>query len=495
MSAARTVRIGVATAVMLFVLLAFCGLAPSPPQMGPVFLRAAATGAAGAIVWALAWLLLALACGRLYCAALCPLGILQDVIGFAALRRRRAAPKNLKALRYVILAVTAGTFAAGWVGPAKLLEPFTLFGRIFSGFALPAYTWIVRGAGLPRFSGGFVTHTAGMAAGAATFLILVALVLWKRRVFCTAICPVGTLLGLCARVAHYRLRLDIGSCVHCGKCAAVCPAGCIDIKQATLDNERCLRCMSCIAVCPRDVIVWDRRGVAADRVSAGGGNDVRDRSRRTFLVGMASSAVASYGVTRLLKPGTGVLRAPAPAILPPGAGSATRFASTCTTCLLCVHHCPGKVIVPPTVRHATVHLDYGRGMCEFNCNACSHVCPTGAIRPLSLEAKKRCRIGMAVFHASRCIAVVQGIHCGACAEHCPTGALRMVQRDGAPCPVPELNEALCIGCGNCSYPCPVKPIPAMTIVPVPIQTEADDPAVVLPTSAPLPPPDDGDWLI
>ena len=69
-------------------------------------------------------------------------------------------------------------------------------------------------------------------------------------------------------------------------------------------------------------------------------------------------------------------------------------------------------------------------MCEFNCNMCSTICPTGAIRPLPLEKKQRCRIGMAELHKSRrCL--VDGTH-GACAEHCPMG-LAGVARGRPPC--------------------------------------------------------------
>jgi len=486
MRRARTVRIGVAAAVLLLTVLAFCGAAPPPPQAGPAFLRAAATGAAGAAALAAGWLLLALACGRLYCAALCPLGILQDGIEFLARRRRRAAPRNRRALRYLLLAVSVGALAAGCAGPARLLEPFTLFGRILGGFALPLWTMAARAAGLARFDGGFVWSAAGMAAGGAASLALAALVVWRRRVFCTAVCPVGTLLGLCARVARYRLRFSADSCIRCGKCAAVCPAGCIDVSRAALDNERCLRCMNCVAACPRDAIVWARRPAAAGAPAPVAEGEAPDGARRRLLLGAAGAAVAAFAVARLVKPRAAAVAGTATAILPPGAGSAARFAARCTGCLLCVRHCPGTVIVPPSGRRATVHLDYARGMCEFNCTACSHVCPTGALRPLALAEKKRCRIGMAVFHEDRCIAAVEGIHCGACAEHCPTGALRMVQREGAPCPVPELDEALCIGCGNCSYPCPVRPVPAMTVGPVPIQTEAADPAAVLRPPAPPP---------
>ncbi len=474
--APRRIRIATALTVLVILALVFAGRLPLLPQAGPAILRVAATGAATAAVVVAVLVLLTWLYGRFYCAALCPLGILQDFIGWVSRRKSKRTPrKNLKTLRYTILAVTAGLIAAGWTIPAKLFEPFSVFGRFYAGFVMPVFAKFVRRHGIRVIDGDYAASAAGIAAGAGVLAVLILLVVWKRRIYCTSICPVGTLLGLCSKAGAFRMSIG-ESCVHCGKCATVCPAGCIDPGAGTLDNERCLRCMNCVAVCPRNSITWSRRratGKAVSRQPAG--EDARE-PRRRFLAGMAGTVLASFGLGRIFKPNGMAKRPPQPAIYPPGGGSAARFESKCTACLLCVANCGGNVLRAPDSKIRSVHLDYEEGMCEFNCNMCSTICPTGAIRPLPLEKKQRCRIGMAELHKSRCVAFVDGTHCGACAEHCPTGALRMVQHAGAPCPVPELNKDLCIGCGNCSYPCPVKPVPAMTVSPVPIQTQAADPA-------------------
>ena len=154
--------------------------------------------------------------------------------------------------------------------------------------------------------------------------------------------------------------------------------------------------------------------------------------------------------------------------------------------------------MPPDASNPTVHLDYTKGMCEFNCNNCSQVCPTGAIMSTPIEKKKRLRIGTAVFYETRCIAAIYGTHCGACAEHCPTGAVRMVMKTGFKVPIPEVTEALCIGCGNCSWPCPVRPERAITVSPVPVQTLAEDPEEhfkKMQEQLTPPPAPKGEWLI
>ena len=492
--APRRIRIVVAVVVFIIMALGFAGKLPLLPQLGPAILRLIATGALTAAAWVFGFVALTFLFGRFYCAVLCPLGMLQDFIVWLS-RRKGATRKNLPLLRYTILVSTTGLLAAGSVIGAKLIEPFSLFGRFYAGLVLPVLAKTGRKHGLWIIDGDYGSTSAGLAAGAVVLIVLIGLVLWKNRLFCTSICPVGTLLGLLAKFGLFKLEVDPTSCVHCGACAKVCPAGCLDGKTGALDNERCLRCLNCLAACPRHSIRWSRKPHPASANTALSSSEAADKPRRRFLVGLAATLLASWGLGRLAKP-HGLAKIPTqPGIYPPGAGSPERFASKCTACFLCVANCKGNVLHTPDSTNPLVHLDYKSGMCEFNCNNCSQICPTGAIRPLTLEKKKRCRIGLAVLHKTRCIAIVEGIHCGACAEQCPTGALRMVDEAGFPCPIPKLNEDLCIGCGNCSYPCPVQPIPAMTIATVPIQTEAADPAQVFDKPPAASPTQSGDWII
>ncbi len=101
-------------------------------------------------------------------------------------------------------------------------------------------------------------------------------------------------------------------------------------------------------------------------------------------------------------------------------------------------------------------MDYRLSFCNFDCTRCGQVCPTGAILPLSKEAKQSTQLGVAQFLQESCIVYTDKTACGACAEHCPTKAVRMVpyQRNLT---IPEVREALCVGCGACEYACPVRP--------------------------------------
>ena len=489
----RIIRVVLSALVFALVIFAFChdrysaGFAARsaarflPPQAGPAFLAAIATGATAALVVSAAFIVLALLFGRVYCAFMCPLGILQDFLGW--ITRRKCKPqKNPRILRYSIFAATLGLLAAGWALGAQLFEPFTLFGRMV---------------------GGAIAGGAAVIVSAATFVVILALVVWKKRVFCTAICPVGTLLGLCAKVSLFKLRINKTDCVHCGICAKKCPAGCIDVKNAEIDNERCVRCMNCVGVCIKQGIEM-KTGKGKTRKKESG------EERRAFIAticGVLGMAISTFQFGKNRKPG-GASRKPSTnpkmpdgvpnAIFPPGAGSAERFASKCTGCLLCVANCTSKIIKPPTSEIPALHLEYTKGMCEYECAKCGAICPTGALRKMPLAEKKLCRIGMVEFNEEICVAFVDGTDCGACAEHCPTGALRMRETEipgHGMCRVPVVNEELCIGCGSCEYPCPVRPERAIVVKPVPIQVQATSPEEFF-KRPPAPAPAASDeWLI
>ena len=129
-------------------------------------------------------------------------------------------------------------------------------------------------------------------------------------------------------------------------------------------------------------------------------------------------------------------------ILPPGAESKERFINKCLNCNLCVEHCPNKIIKKADKDFGAVHLDYSDSHCKFDCAKCGEVCPSGAIKRLSLEDKQHTRIGMAMIDENKCN------QCGVCADTCPVHAI--IKENGKP---PILNALKCIGCGACKDAC------------------------------------------
>jgi len=113
------------------------------------------------------------------------------------------------------------------------------------------------------------------------------------------------------------------------------------------------------------------------------------------------------------------------------------------------------------------------GYCEFNCNLCGEVCPSGAIKLLDEAAKHRTIIGIAAIDHDRCIPWVRAQDCLVCEEHCPTPtkAIRLrpeivMDDSGAEVEIkkPYVVEAECIGCGICETRCPVSGASAIRVI-------------------------------
>ena len=346
----RLVKAAIAAATLLLAVTVQGGLWPLKWGLdlhpGPALSLLLAYGTLGAAVAVGAMVLLALLGGRWYCAALCPLGILQDLA--AKLTHSGVLKTRHKVLRYAIALAVWGLVLCGWNVLLRLLEPFSIVGAALSG------AW-----------GGLIALALVMLAS-----------LWKWRLYCTHLCPVGTLLGLCSRFSLFTLRLSEEKCLHCGLCRKNCPAAAIDPDTLLVDDEHCLRCLTCLEVCPAQAITWGKRQFA---------DTPADKRRRQLLTGGATalaSGILAVGARRLAPKAHMPLGEPLP-ICPPGAATPWRFAALCANCGVCVAHCRGKVLRPGDL-FRPVHLDYSLGMCEFNCNTCSQICPFGALQPLAL---------------------------------------------------------------------------------------------------------------
>ncbi|MBR3627620.1 MAG: 4Fe-4S binding protein, partial [Elusimicrobia bacterium] len=126
--------------------------------------------------------------GRFYCSLICPLGILQSFINFFSLKNSKNY-KNFYKTRYIIAAIVFGTLFCGWVVGFKILDPYTNFGLIASSIFTPIHNLIIKAE---HYEFTILTLIISLIP----FIILIFLVLFKRRFFCTAICPIGTVLGL-----------------------------------------------------------------------------------------------------------------------------------------------------------------------------------------------------------------------------------------------------------------------------------------------------------
>ncbi|HEY9053739.1 MAG TPA: 4Fe-4S binding protein [Rectinemataceae bacterium] len=481
--AARAVRIVGASCVIilacagLFDIAAkgafFLSLIPAL-QIFPSAVRISASRAAGAFSSLLMILLFSAIFGRWYCAALCPLGTLQDACS-SIRKRARQYRKPAKWLRISALAATLALASGGAAGLASWLDPWSIFGRFMAYDIQPLYRLALR-ADNPGFRLG-----VSLAAGAAVAIVLIASV-FHGRWFCGHLCPVGTLLGIANGLAPFRLRFDEGKCVSCGKCASVCAASCLDANDGILDPERCVYCLDCLAACPASAIGYGReKRVPLEADAIGTANRPPGLSRSRFLASLGGGAIV-FGLVSFLRKGANAsidpvvnpgavsaakLGEPLMPVLPPGAGSVERFTGTCLACGLCAARCPAKIIRPSTGQLGMTallvpRLDYDISYCQYECTACMDVCPSGALEKLDLAGKKRVKIGDSSLVRDRCVVITNRTRCGACAEHCPTGAVKMVMGETG-LPEPVFDSSTCIGCGACHHACPVKPDKAISV--------------------------------
>ena len=97
-----------------------------------------------------------------------------------------------------------------------------------------------------------------------------------------------------------------------------------------------------------------------------------------------------------------------PPLTPPGSISLERFKDKCTGCQICVVRCPSQVLRPTGLEYGLDYmlkprLAYISSYCNYECTVCSDVCPTGAIKPLTIEEKTTTQVGIATFFKGRCV--------------------------------------------------------------------------------------------
>lgn len=349
-------------------------------------------------------LLLTFLFGRFYCSTICPLGILQEIASSLNIKKNnRYIP--VYPFKYFICAVSFGLLFAGSSFIIKHLDPYTYFS---SALTLSAF-------------------------GILAVVSVLTIVFFKDRFFCTNICPVGTFLGLISKLSLNKIYIDKEKCISCTMCEKQCPSACINIKNKNVDNENCIKCLRCIEVCKNECIKFGQIKTDVSNF---------DPERRKFLL-TASAFVIAYGIGRSVIPEItkNIMHKFKAVILPPGAGQAEEFVNKCLNCNLCVNNCPGKIIVKADNEFPAVHIDYSKGYCDKNCNKCSQVCPTGAIKHLTLAEKQQTKIASAVIDYEKCT------RCGHCIGSCPYGAISK-SNDRV-----IINSSKCVGCGACKRSC------------------------------------------
>ncbi|MGN0846744.1 MAG: 4Fe-4S dicluster domain-containing protein [Kiritimatiellia bacterium] len=250
--------------------------------------------------------------------------------------------------------------------------------------------------------------------------------------------------------ALFALVLALAATIPNVWCHKVCPLG--GVQQIVMEFARWLKS--------------PKGGEAPKGLVAG------EVSRRAALAAVPA-VVAGVTARRVFGPRG------AQALRPPSADVA-RINALCARCGNCMRACPYGLIHPDLgetgidgLLSPVIHFrskipnwdpDEDR-YCFQDCVACTQVCPTGALRPITVEEKHRLPIGRAVVLKEKCLAWAKGEYCAVCDEYCPYKAIKLEKRGEVNCPV--VDPDLCRGCGACEGACPGDPV-AIVVRPLPL---------------------------
>ncbi len=150
-------------------------------------------------------LLFALLFGRIFCAGVCPLGAVQEVVLLRPVKVPLWLDNALGTVPYLYLGAAVLFAATGSAFIICRYDPFVLFFRM----------------------GGSV----GMLAFSVAMLLLATVV---GRPYCRYLCPYGALLRLLSPFAKWQVKISPGECPVCHLCAEACPYGAIKPPTPTV---------------------------------------------------------------------------------------------------------------------------------------------------------------------------------------------------------------------------------------------------------------------
>ncbi len=412
--------------------------------------------------------------GRVFCGYACPMGTFLDLFSpFAKLLKIDQKPfRKLKVLPLITLAIILVMSLFG-VNFLMLFDPISLITRTTSVTIFPALDFILTKAstGLYRSNilAGPVSNTMKGLDGILVFgspkmfsstqwiillfISVVSLNALGKRFWCRYLCPLGGFLGLIGRVPLYRRKVEANACVGCLDCAAVCEMDAVTNNGAATDAANCVLCLKCRDECPQDIISWGLKPELTSEMP----------SRRSAVLAIGGSVAASYLIPfkSLAAQGNSTL------VRPPGVSHEDKFLNKCIRCGECLKACPTNVLQPALFQYGlaavwTPHLDFSQGVCDWSCNACGRVCPTGAVEYLTLKSKQKFVIGKAEIDRTRCYPWVAGHGCRVCANLCPVPKKAVIVKqywdqitNGTSIERPYVIKENCIGCGICENNCPV----------------------------------------
>ena len=366
--------------------------------------------------------------GRVFCGWLCPFGSLQQLTGYLWNRKKTVAEKiknnryrelqNVKYYILVLFLVMALLPRSAVSVQTGLLDPISLMTRTVNLFLLPAAGMATN---ISAFAGRYYEEAWFIMI---VFVTAVLLNLAVPRFYCRIICPLGALMGIMSRFAIFRVGKNNNACTDCKNCEDHCEGACE--PNGVIRTAECVMCLNCRDRCGPDVIDYGTKPSTAGETASPG------ISRKGFLVSIASGLFAMPGFRLARQFDTNFDHT---IIRPPGALDEDEFMKRCIKCGQCIRVCPTNVLQPGGVEGGFENLwtpvlnnRIGSSGCQHNCVACAQVCPTAAIRPITIGEKHGTgrfkeqgfiRIGTAFVDRNRCLPWDMNRPCIVCQENCP----------------------------------------------------------------------------
>jgi ferredoxin len=151
------------------------------------------------LVFFAAPLIFALLFGRVFCAAVCPLGAIQEAVAIKPVKVPRAVEKVLSIIPYIYLGLAMLSVAMGAGFIICQYDPFVGFFRMGASYSL-----LIAG---------------GLMLGLGIFV---------ARPYCRFLCPYGVLLNWASRLSRRHATITPADCIQCGLCADACPYNAIN---------------------------------------------------------------------------------------------------------------------------------------------------------------------------------------------------------------------------------------------------------------------------
>jgi ferredoxin len=350
----------------------------------------------------------------------------------------RQAERHIKKTIAVVLAVSgcwvliSFLFYGDWRPAASLqiglLDPISLVYRSINLLILPLVdqtTLMV--SSNPRLY-------AGTWLVAAIFLVSVLLNLIRPRFYCRFVCPLGALFGVLGRFAIWRIGKSREECTGCQLCEKNCEGACQPTGRIRI--AECVLCFNCLDDCHHGLMGYHTAPSAAGEILS------PDLSKREFLTAAVSGAAAMPLLRIGGNPGPNWN---ARLVRPPGSLPEQQFLSRCIKCGQCMRICPTNVLHPAGLTAGmeglwtpVLNFRIGTSGCQHNCIACGNLCPTAAIRPISLEERQGLgeyaeqgpiKIGTAFIDRGRCLPWAMDRPCIVCQENCPVSPKAIFTRE------------------------------------------------------------------